>query len=72
MIKTCDKLFNNIGKNEVHLEDSYNLIDKLIKEIRDFNNSKDKENPMALIKIKKAVDQLNAICLIEPLRLYAF
>ena len=56
MIKTCGKLFDNIGKSEEHLEDSYNLIDKLIQEIRDFNKGNDKQNPMALIKVKKAVD----------------
>lgn len=72
LVTLSKKLFDNIATHEEHLDENYNIIDKLIQDIRNFNKSKDKENPVEVMKVKKAVDKLNAFCLIEPLRIYAF
>lgn len=86
-IENCKPLLEELGQKEEILEDSYNLIDKLIKIIKDFNAKEDKrklrgidkldeeENQKRLDEIDdviKANDQLNALCIVDPLRIYAF
>ena len=71
-IENCKPLLAELGKKEENLEDSYNLIDKLIKIIKDFNKSGDKSNIDEINKVIKANDQLNALCIVDPLRVYAF
>ena len=66
-IENCKPLLEALGRNADSLENSFDLIEKLIREIEESNTSNGEMTDLA-----KAVNQLNVLCMVEPLRNHAY
>lgn len=71
-LNLCKPLLKNIGKKEENLLDCYPDIDKLLKNLDEFNKSPESEKLKSLPSILSDVDQLNAYSIVDSLRAYTF
>ena len=72
MITQSKQLLEQLGSKDERIEDCYNNVDDLLQIVKDYNESNNKRDNVAIMKVKKAINKLNALCLIEPLRIYCF
>ena len=73
-IEYCKPLLQSLGEDPSNAGKYDGLIDSLLSKMEQFNSMSpaEKAKPENLENVVKANDQLNALCLVEPLRKYAF